>query len=292
MARDFGSVRRSTMSARSSSAPGCWTRGPARRARARRDQSAPGRGSLADRRCPVARARTSVRVVPPRALGRRRIPHRARRRRHPARGPCARGRRRVRCDDLAATVPRSPAVDEAALEVERCAGGQFDPQLAEVFVEAYAAGEIARRRSRSRCSDLSRGAEGEAQPSRAPRPRASSSSLPDHLVRELDRAGVPAEVGRPDAAGDRLEAPFANRPAGGLRPLVVGVTEEGRAGEDHRHRVGDVLAEERRRGAVRRLGHQRGRNVVVTERDEHRLGSRDRAEQAAARDRRGCRRRG
>ena len=34
------------------------------------------------------------------------------------------------------------SVDEAALEVERCAGGQFDPQLAEVFADAFAAGEI------------------------------------------------------------------------------------------------------------------------------------------------------
>lgn len=32
--------------------------------------------------------------------------------------------------------------DEAAQEIERCAGGQFDPHLAEVFAEAYAAGEI------------------------------------------------------------------------------------------------------------------------------------------------------
>jgi HD-GYP domain-containing protein (c-di-GMP phosphodiesterase class II) len=32
--------------------------------------------------------------------------------------------------------------DEAALEIERCAGGQFDPRLAGVFVEAYAAGDI------------------------------------------------------------------------------------------------------------------------------------------------------
>jgi HD-GYP domain-containing protein (c-di-GMP phosphodiesterase class II) len=32
--------------------------------------------------------------------------------------------------------------DEAAQEIERCAGGQFDPLLAELFVEAYASGEI------------------------------------------------------------------------------------------------------------------------------------------------------
>ncbi len=51
--------------------------------------------------------------------------------------------------------------------------------------------------------------------------------------------------------------------------------------EDHRHRVRDVLALERRCRAVRRLGHQRGRSVdaVVAERDEQRLGAGDRAEQ-------------
>ncbi len=32
---------------------------------------------------------------------------------------------------------------EAVLEVERCAGSQFDPELAELFIEAHSAGEIA-----------------------------------------------------------------------------------------------------------------------------------------------------
>src|SRR5207244_9068832 len=70
----------------------------------------------------------------------------------------------------------------------------------------------------------------------------------DDLVRELRRAGVTAEVGGADAVRDRLEARLANRPAGLLR-LLVAVGEERRAGEDHRHRVRDVLAPERRRGA-------------------------------------------
>lgn len=34
------------------------------------------------------------------------------------------------------------AGEEAVLEVERCAGSQFDPHLAEIFVESWAAGEI------------------------------------------------------------------------------------------------------------------------------------------------------
>ena len=37
--------------------------------------------------------------------------------------------------------------DEAVLEVERCAGSQFDPEIAEVFVEAHAAGEIVPERA-------------------------------------------------------------------------------------------------------------------------------------------------
>ena len=36
--------------------------------------------------------------------------------------------------------------DEAAAEVERCAGTQFDPALAEIFVEAHAAGGIVTER--------------------------------------------------------------------------------------------------------------------------------------------------
>lgn len=36
--------------------------------------------------------------------------------------------------------------DEAALEVERCAGSQFDPEIAEIFVDAHAAGEIVTER--------------------------------------------------------------------------------------------------------------------------------------------------
>ena len=35
------------------------------------------------------------------------------------------------------------STDEAAAEVERCAGTQFDPALAQIFVDAHAAGEIA-----------------------------------------------------------------------------------------------------------------------------------------------------
>jgi len=36
--------------------------------------------------------------------------------------------------------------DEAAAEVERCAGTQFDPKLAQVFVDVHASGEIVTER--------------------------------------------------------------------------------------------------------------------------------------------------
>jgi len=38
------------------------------------------------------------------------------------------------------------SADEAAAEVERCAGTQFDPTLAQVFVEAHVSGEIVTER--------------------------------------------------------------------------------------------------------------------------------------------------
>ncbi len=41
----------------------------------------------------------------------------------------------------------SLSTTEAALEVDRCAGTQFDPELAEIFVEAHSAGEIATERT-------------------------------------------------------------------------------------------------------------------------------------------------
>src|SRR5215210_1241026 len=66
----------------------------------------------------------------------------------------------------------------------------------------------------------------------------------DHVVGELARAGMAAEVGRSHPLRYRLEAGLANR-ATGLLPGLVGVREERGAGEDHRHRVRDVLAEER-----------------------------------------------
>ena len=59
----------------------------------------------------------------------------------------------------------------------------------------------------------------------------------------------------------------------------VDVGEERGAREDHGHRVRHVLPVERRRSPVRGLGHEGARRVVVVERDEQRLGARDRAEE-------------
>src|SRR5262249_11892612 len=66
---------------------------------------------------------------------------------------------------------------------------------------------------------------------------------PDRLVGELGRPGVTAEVGRPHARSHSLETGFADRAADSLR-VVLAVREKGSAGEDHRHRVRDVLAAE------------------------------------------------
>ena len=91
--------------------------------------------------------------------------------------------------------------------------------------------------------------------------------------------GVAAEVGRADPGGDRLERGLADRPARSARHLVVHMGEERGGGEDHRHRVGDVLAVERGRGPVGGLGHESARRVVLVEGDEQRLRPRDRAEE-------------
>ena len=59
---------------------------------------------------------------------------------------------------------------------------------------------------------------------------------------------------------------------------VGGVTQQRAAGEDHRQRVGHVLAQQRRRGPVWGLGHRARRVVAVVEGEQHRLGAGDRAE--------------
>ncbi len=103
----------------------------------------------------------------------------------------------------------------------------------------------------------------------------------DHGVGELGRARMAAEVGRLDPGADRLERGVVDRPRRPVRArsaLISGMPEHRSAGEDHRQRVREVLAHQRGRRAVRRLGHRHSRVVVLVEREQHRLGAGDRAE--------------
>ncbi len=77
-------------------------------------------------------------------------------------------------------------------------------------------------------------------------------------------------------AGHRFEDRLVDRAR--LR-LGLRVVKKRRDRKDHRHRIRDVLAEESGRGAVWRLGHRGGRLEVLVEREQHRLGARDRAEE-------------
>src|SRR4029077_13623714 len=68
----------------------------------------------------------------------------------------------------------------------------------------------------------------------------------NHLVSELARPGMAAQVGSPHAGGDGLEARLADGERGaGL--VVARVAEHRRGGQDHRHRVRHVLSQQRRR---------------------------------------------
>ena len=64
----------------------------------------------------------------------------------PDRSAPARGRGRVRRDDVGARVPARSLRRAGARRAQRCAGSQFDPELAETFVEGWRTGEIAVRR--------------------------------------------------------------------------------------------------------------------------------------------------
>ncbi len=99
----------------------------------------------------------------------------------------------------------------------------------------------------------------------------------DHLVRELARRGVAAQVGGTRSFRDGFEAGLADRPRGLVATGEVG--EQGGGGEDHRHRVRHVLAPERRCRPVGSLGEHDAGHVVVPERDDERLGACDRSEE-------------
>ena len=90
-----------------------------------------------------------------------------------------------------------------------------------------------------------------------------------------------AEIDRLGTRRRGLEHRLVDRARGALGALVAlgrGVAEHGAAGEQHRHRVREVLAHQRGRGAVRGLGHRDVDAVVLVEAQEHRLGARDRPE--------------
>ena len=108
-----------------------------------------------------------------------------------------------------------PARARAFAEVDRCAGEQFDPDVAWRSSQAWESGAFGvtaapPRRSRLlKCPPL---AGLERRPDLELRLHA-----PDHLVGELGRRRVAAEVGGAHAVGDRLEARLANRARGRRR---------------------------------------------------------------------------
>ena len=57
--------------------------------------------------------------------------------RDPGRGAAPRSRRRVRRDDVASAVPARAHAGTRARELCSCAGTQFDPELAELFVDVW-----------------------------------------------------------------------------------------------------------------------------------------------------------
>ena len=108
--------------------------------------------------------------------------------------------------------------------------------------------------------------------------RASTTSVVNSLV-----AGVAAEVRRAHAGGARLEHGLVDRARGALGaawpPAIAGVVQDGGAGQDHRHRVGHVLAlrAPARCRAAPRPSRPASRSSLV-EGQQHRLGAGDRAE--------------
>ena len=95
----------------------------------------------------------------------------------------------------------------------------------------------------------------------------------------------------PSATASRAASRIARAGLAAPRSSSV-VREQRRAGEDHRHRVRDVLALERRRRPVRGLGHQRAPARSRRRTRRAATPSRRSSRRAAARGRRGCRRRG
>ena len=83
----------------------------------------------------TARRSRADRPLLPRALGRRRLPGRARRRGDPARRPDRLRLRRVQRDDDRPELPSGPQPREALAEIAACAGSHFDPAVAGALVK-------------------------------------------------------------------------------------------------------------------------------------------------------------
>src|SRR6266850_3365620 len=90
----------------------------------------------------------------------------------------------------------------------------------------------------------------------------------DHLVREVGGRGMAAQIGRPDAVGHGLQRGLVDRSGCLARLIALHIPEQRGDGQDHRHRVGDVLALQRGCGPVRRLGHGHGDGARVVEREQ------------------------
>ena len=121
------------------------------------------------------------------------------------------------------------------------------------------------------------------------RTRAMTSSVNSVVVACPPRSGVRTP------GGGGLEHRLVDRPRGELgapRGRARPVVEQGGAGQDHRHRVRDVLALERRRRAVRRLGHDRAAARSPRRTPAAPTRRRRSSRTAAARSRTGSRRRG
>jgi HD-GYP domain-containing protein (c-di-GMP phosphodiesterase class II) len=86
--------------------------------------------------------------------------------------------------------------ERAIEEVDRCAGAQFDPDVALAFIAAWESGAFGVTAALRAAARLS-----ERRPDLELRPDAA-----DHLVGELARPRVAAEIGRADALGNRLQA--------------------------------------------------------------------------------------
>src|SRR5450759_2366539 len=76
-----------------------------------------------------------------------------------------------------------------------------------------------------------------------------------HLIGEVCGCGAADLGGGANSVGYRLQRRLVDRARGVARPVVLHVAEQGGDREDHGQGVRDVLSLQRRRRAVRRLGH-------------------------------------